>query len=92
MPVDILKIDRSFTGDESAISLVRLIIETGHLLDLRITAEGVETTEQADRLTELGSDELQGYLFARPVPASDLTLNGILPALDRSTHQGVTEA
>jgi len=75
LPADILKIDRSFTADESAGSLVRLIIETGHLLGLRITAEGVETIEQADRLTDLGSDELQGYLFARPAPAADLSLD-----------------
>ncbi len=72
LPVDILKIDRSFTSDTTASSLVKLIIDTGHLLGARITAEGIETPEQAEILTGLGSDELQGFLFGRPMPASAL--------------------
>ena len=72
LPVDILKIDRTFTADETAASLVKLIIETGHLLGARITAEGIETPEQASVLAALGSDELQGYLYGMPVPPGDL--------------------
>ena len=72
LPLDILKIDRTFINDESAISLVKLIIDIGHLLGATITAEGIETAEQAAHLTQLGSDTLQGYLFARPMPAADV--------------------
>jgi diguanylate cyclase (GGDEF)-like protein len=72
LPVDILKIDRTFTSDTTATSLLKLIIDTGHLLGIRITAEGIETPEQAAHLLELGSDELQGYLFGRPTPPNEL--------------------
>ncbi len=76
LPVDILKIDRSFTvnaaTDPHEASIVKLIIDTGHLLGATITAEGVETVHEADTLTELGSDSLQGFYFARPQPANQL--------------------
>lgn len=75
LPIDILKIDRSFTSDESAASLVKLIIDTGHLLGATITAEGIETTGQAEALTAMGSDDLQGYLYGRPSPAAGLDIN-----------------
>lgn len=70
LPVDVLKIDRSFISDASASSLVKLIVDTGHLIGASITCEGIETVEQAEHFTALGSDSLQGYLFARPMPAS----------------------
>jgi EAL domain-containing protein (putative c-di-GMP-specific phosphodiesterase class I) len=72
LPVDILKIDHCFTSDGTAGALVKLIIDTGHLLGANITAEGVETSEQAEFLTRLGSDGLQGYLFGRPCPPDEL--------------------
>lgn len=72
LPVDILKIDRSFTNDESALSLVKLIIDTGHLLGATVTAEGIETPEQAERIDALGADDFQGYLYGRPTPACEL--------------------
>ena len=72
LPIDILKIDRSFTNDESSSSLAKLIIDTGHLLGATITAEGIETVDQAAALTAMGSDELQGYLYGRPEPAEGL--------------------
>lgn len=72
LPIDVLKIDRSFTNDESAASLVKLIIDTGHLLGATITAEGIETELQAASLSAMGSDDLQGYLYGRPTPAENL--------------------
>lgn len=72
LPVDILKIDHCFTSDGTAQALVKLIIDTGHLLGADITAEGVETSEQAELLTRLGSDALQGYLYGRPCPPDEL--------------------
>ena len=77
LPIDILKIDQSFTRDRAADSLVKLIIDTGHLLGVSITAEGIETAEQAALLAAMGTDDLQGYHYGRPRPADQL----ILPAL-----------
>ena len=75
LPVDILKIDRSFVSElveKDEQSLVHLIVDTGRLLNLAVTAEGVETVEQRDALLALGVDTLQGYLFAQPRPATQL--------------------
>ncbi len=74
LPIDILKIDKSFTNDPTAISLVKLIIDIGHLLGARITAEGIETDEQAQLLTSMGCDDLQGYLYGRPQPPAKMDL------------------
>ncbi|NUU33067.1 EAL domain-containing protein [Arthrobacter sp. C9C5] len=76
LPVDILKIDRSFvsviiTGNES-LPILSSMTAMAHHLGLRITAEGVETPAQALHLLGLGCDSLQGYYFSRPVPAEDL--------------------
>ena len=75
LPVDILKIDRTFIADDTAQSLVKLIIDTGHLLGLSVTAEGIETPEQAVKYAALGCDELQGYLYGRPAAPADLDLD-----------------
>lgn len=70
-PVDRLKIDRTFVRDmlthAPSHAIVNAVIAMAHSLGLRVTAEGVETRAQAQRLTELGCDEAQGYWFARPV-------------------------
>jgi EAL domain-containing protein (putative c-di-GMP-specific phosphodiesterase class I) len=71
-PVDELKIDRSFTSkigrSPQDAALVKSIIGIGHDLNLNVVAEGVETAEQADFLTQRGCDVLQGYLFYVPMP------------------------
>jgi EAL domain-containing protein (putative c-di-GMP-specific phosphodiesterase class I) len=71
-----LKIDRSFVADvtssRSAAAIVNAIIATAHALDLRVVAEGVETCEQAAFLAASHCHEAQGYLFARPIAASDI--------------------
>ena len=76
LPVDILKIDRSFVAGAGTNayeeSIVRLIIDTGHLLGATITAEGIETDSEARQLTSLGTDTMQGYYFARPTAAAEL--------------------
>lgn len=76
LPVDTLKIDRSFVAtadqDRRALALVKAIIDMGHALDLDIVAEGVERETQAALLKTLGCDQLQGYLYCRPVEAPDL--------------------
>ena len=77
LPVDVLKIDRSFVIDMSARRpttqvIVRSTIELGHNLGLRVVAEGVEDAETMRRLGELGCDVAQGYFLGRPVPAAGL--------------------
>ena len=75
MPIDVLKIDRSFTAglaDPGDHRLVKLMIDIANHFDLRVIAEGIETAEQADAMRRLGVHELQGYYFARPVPIGDL--------------------
>ena len=52
---------------------MRSIVALGHALHLSVTAEGIETAEQLAHLQTLGCDRGQGYLFARPVPADELT-------------------
>jgi len=78
LPAAELKIDRAFVTDlgrsADALAVARAIVQLAHSLDLRVVAEGVETAEQRDHLLALGCDELQGFLFARPMPAAALEL------------------
>jgi diguanylate cyclase (GGDEF)-like protein/PAS domain S-box-containing protein len=72
-PIDVLKIDRTFVdglpfGEQDA-QIVRAIIAMAHSLNLAVIAEGVETQEQLEFLREHDCDEVQGYLFGRPMPA-----------------------
>ncbi|GGX08428.1 two-component system response regulator [Undibacterium macrobrachii] len=75
-PVDVLKIDQSFVRDmmvdRSDAGIVEAIVQMAKSLSLRLVAEGVETRDQADTLLGLGCDIMQGYLFARPMPASQI--------------------
>ena len=72
LPLDELKIDRSFVSDlpgrQADTAIVRTVIELGHSLGMVVTAEGVETEDQRECLTRLGCDSYQGFLFGRPVP------------------------
>jgi EAL domain-containing protein (putative c-di-GMP-specific phosphodiesterase class I) len=72
LPVDTLKIDRSFVVEmvsaTGGMTLVSVIINLAHALKLNTVAEGVETEEQLRQLRSLGCDEMQGYLFGKPVP------------------------
>jgi EAL domain-containing protein (putative c-di-GMP-specific phosphodiesterase class I) len=72
LPLDMIKVDRSFVAglDGSADrSIVDAVIALAHGLGIGVVAEGIETASQLDRLRELGCDLGQGYLFSRPVPA-----------------------
>jgi diguanylate cyclase (GGDEF)-like protein/PAS domain S-box-containing protein len=76
LPVDSLKIDRSFirgiADHEDEAALTAAIVTMGHALRLCVVAEGVETRGQRELLERWGCDELQGYLFAHPMPSADL--------------------
>jgi diguanylate cyclase (GGDEF)-like protein/PAS domain S-box-containing protein len=72
LPIDVLKIDRSFVmnmadGSDDAV-IVRSTIDLGHNLGLQVVAEGVETEQALARLMELGCDSVQGYFLGRPQP------------------------
>jgi EAL domain-containing protein (putative c-di-GMP-specific phosphodiesterase class I) len=70
-PLDAIKLDRGFMRDLAAgpqgVAIVRAIVQMARALDLAVVAEGIETDEQAEAITELGCDVGQGFLFARPV-------------------------
>jgi diguanylate cyclase (GGDEF)-like protein/PAS domain S-box-containing protein len=83
-PVQRLKIDRAFVRDlgrdADSAAIIRSIVTLGHGLQMRIVAEGVETGEQLALLRELECDEYQGFLFSRPVEATEV------PKLLRANH------
>ena len=76
LPADALKIDKSFLEgfgeDAEDTAIVRMVIEVGHTLGLRVVAEGVETWTQAVLLAETGCDMAQGYHFSEPLPPADV--------------------
>jgi len=78
LPAQELKIDRAFVADlaesADARSIVLAVVQMAKTLGLRVVAEGVETEAQRDHLMQLGCDEMQGYLFAKPMSARALGL------------------
>jgi diguanylate cyclase (GGDEF)-like protein/PAS domain S-box-containing protein len=77
-PVNRIKIDQGFIrnleNDLNDAAIVRAIVSLGHSLNLDVIAEGVERAEQLEILLKEGCDEVQGYFFSRPLPASDFQL------------------
>jgi len=77
LPFDVLKIDRTFVAGigrrSSEAAIVRAVIALGHELGLTVVAAGVETREELAFVREHGCDQVQGFLFSRPVPAEEAT-------------------
>ncbi len=75
-PIDKLKIDRSFVknrpDDRQNAAISKAIIAMAKSLRMIVIAEGTETNRQRDFLTTYGCDEMQGYLFSRPLPANEI--------------------
>ena len=74
LPIDTLKIDRSFVQGDRAEVMVGAIVSLAHAFGLHVVAEGVETAAQLDLVQSLNCDGVQGYLLARPSPASEARL------------------
>jgi EAL domain-containing protein (putative c-di-GMP-specific phosphodiesterase class I) len=76
LPVDRVKVDKSFVNglgeNATDTALVRMIIDLCHTLGVEIVAEGIETSEQALLLRDMGCDMGQGYYFARPILGEEL--------------------
>jgi diguanylate cyclase (GGDEF)-like protein len=76
LPLDTLKIDRSFVAgfasEKTNLPIVQAVIALAHSLGIEVTAEGIETVEQLEWLRDLKCDRAQGYYFARPLPAAEL--------------------
>jgi diguanylate cyclase (GGDEF)-like protein/PAS domain S-box-containing protein len=83
LPVDRLKIDRSFvmgmTAAPEGLALVSTIINLAHVLKLKVVAEGVETEEQSHLLRLLNCDEMQGFLFSKAVPREIFETSFMIP-------------
>jgi EAL domain-containing protein (putative c-di-GMP-specific phosphodiesterase class I) len=94
LPIDGLKIDRSFVSplgtDRRSAELVRTIVLMGVNLGLDIVAEGIETPEQWEHLQRVGCTYGQGYLFARPLPGGEATafVGAASPLASRSEPYG----
>ncbi|KUL29881.1 putative bifunctional diguanylate cyclase/phosphodiesterase [Actinoplanes awajinensis] len=85
IPVDVLKIDRSFitgmTGNGRQQELVNAVIQLGHMLGLRVVVEGIEEADQLALLSVMGCKFVQGYHLGRPVPADELRVLRAAPAV-----------
>ena len=75
LPSDILKIDKSFidvmNDSESSKQYVAMIVSIGHIMNLKVISEGVESQEQVDTLKEIDCDFIQGFIWGRPMPAEE---------------------
>jgi diguanylate cyclase (GGDEF)-like protein len=74
LPIDMVKIDKSFVadigGDGTACAIVAAVTNLAHVLGLTVTAEGVETQGQHDQVVAIGCESAQGFFYARPLPAA----------------------
>ena len=90
-PIDKLKIDRAFIKDVPSLddgTLASSITLLGHVLGMKVIAEGIETKEQLQLLKEFGCDEYQGFFFSKPLPSKEIT--GLL--LQQKTKTACTTA
>ncbi|MBS1197372.1 MAG: putative signaling protein, partial [Proteobacteria bacterium] len=76
LPANRLKIDRSFilaiSGDNTDVNIPEMVTRLGRQLNMKVIAEGVETGQQLNLLKAMGCDEIQGYLYARPMLFDEL--------------------
>ncbi len=79
LPIDIVKIDQGFIADlgqdATGSAITSAVTNLAHVLDLTVTAEGVETQAQSDEVKAIGCDSSQGYFFAHPMPAAEISVH-----------------
>jgi diguanylate cyclase (GGDEF)-like protein/PAS domain S-box-containing protein len=97
LPVDVVKVDRSFVADLVRSTEDRAVVEAvltlARRMGLTVIAEGVETADQDELLREMGCPVVQGYLYGRPVPPGEVLLpEAILPAPAASTDRAAQPA
>jgi len=91
LPLDTLKIDRAFVQtlgeslEDSEQSLVNSIIQLGALFQLKTVAEGIETDQQLECMSQLGVDQIQGFYYSRPVPLGELP--NVVTDIDKNSGQ-----
>ena len=94
LPIDTLKIDRTFVrdieSDADDAAIIKAIIAMAHSLDLRVTAEGVETQGQLAALRKLRCDQFQGYLLSPAIPADEFARRFLVP--DSAASSGTARA
>ncbi|MNI31524.1 Oxygen sensor protein DosP [compost metagenome] len=77
LPISEMKLDRSFieglTDDSRKSSIVRAVIELGHHMELKVVAEGIESSDDLKFLTDLKCDQFQGYFFSKPLPSEEFS-------------------
>ena len=77
LPIDEIKLDRTFvttvTTNPADTAIAAAVVDLAHRMDIHAVAEGIEDNDTAQLLTDMGYDLLQGFLFAKPMPAADLT-------------------
>ncbi|MCP4326380.1 MAG: EAL domain-containing protein [Alteromonadales bacterium] len=90
LPVNKLKIDQSFvrdlSEDDDDKAIIKSIISLANAMNLKVIAEGVETIEQKEFLQEKGCNEIQGYLYSKPIPADEIEIylkKNIIKTADR---------
>ena len=75
LPLDIIKVDRSFVmhlpGDENSAAIAKAIVGLARSLELESVAEGIETPEQGEFMRQIGCERFQGYLYSRPISAEE---------------------
>jgi diguanylate cyclase (GGDEF)-like protein len=99
LPLDVVKIDRSFVADmekrSECLEIIRAVIVLAHGFGMKVTAEGIEQAEHVELLKDLGCDYLQGFLLGVPMSACD-TLRVVVPeavlAERRSRRHGITRS
>jgi len=101
-PIDRLKIDQSFvrniTQNQNDAAITRAVVAMSKSMNIKVLAEGVETLEQLEFLREAGCNEVQGYLFSKPVPADQLhenmpkLLNSLGELFDSSSNSAMKKA
>jgi predicted signal transduction protein with EAL and GGDEF domain len=91
LPVDVLKVDKSFVDELPAgADVTRMMVQLGRMLGLDVIAEGVESAEQRDELRTLGCPRAQGYFYARPMPV-DALVHGLTSGALRTQPRALPE-